>query len=238
MPPLSPGDRLGPYEIVGPLDAGGMGQVYRARDSRLRRDVAVKVLHSHVAATPEHVERLGREARAAGGLNHPNIVAVFNVGTQGGAPYVVSELLEGESLRHRLQRGPLSYRDALEFGIQISQALGAAHAKGICHRDRQTRQRVRHARSPREAARFRPGEARAPQGGARRFHGGPHPAGRGAWHLRVHVPGASARRTHRRAHRPVFPRCGALRDVHRHPRVPPRVGRRHDVRRGRGHRSC
>lgn len=132
---MSPGDRLGPYEIVGPLDAGGMGQVYRARDPRLRRDVALKVLHSHIAATPEHVERLGREARAAGGLNHPNIVAVFDVGTQGGAPYVVSELLEGESLRHRLQRGALSYRDGLEYGIQIAQALGAAHAKGICHRD-------------------------------------------------------------------------------------------------------
>jgi Tol biopolymer transport system component len=132
---ISPGDRLGPYEIVGPLGAGGMGEVYRARDPRLRRDVAVKVLRRSLSLTPEHAERLAREARAAGSLNHPNIVAVFDVGREGSLPYVVSELLEGESLRSRLARGPLPYRKALEYGIQIAEALGAAHEKGIWHRD-------------------------------------------------------------------------------------------------------
>jgi eukaryotic-like serine/threonine-protein kinase len=130
---LVAGDRLGPYEIVGILGTGGMGIVYRARDSRLARDVALKVLRS--AATPELIERLQREARAAGSLNHPNIVAVFDVGTDAEVPYVVSELLEGRSLGQRLEQGRLPYRKALEYGIQIAHALGAAHAKGICHRD-------------------------------------------------------------------------------------------------------
>jgi eukaryotic-like serine/threonine-protein kinase len=132
---LSPGDRLGPYDILGPLGAGGMGEVYRARDPRLRRDVAVKVLHRSLAVTPEIVQRLTREARAAGSLNHPNIVAVFDVDTEGPRPYIVSELLEGESLRSRLNRGPVPYRKALEYAIQIAEGLGAAHDKGIWHRD-------------------------------------------------------------------------------------------------------
>jgi serine/threonine protein kinase/Tol biopolymer transport system component len=134
-PSLSAGDHLGPYEIVRPLGAGGMGEVYRARDPRLRRDVAVKVLRRSLSLTPDHVERLSREARAAGSLNHPNIVAVFDVGREGEVPYVVSELLEGESLASRLARGPLPYRKALEFAAHIADALGAAHAKGIWHRD-------------------------------------------------------------------------------------------------------
>ncbi len=132
---LSPGDRLGPYEIVGPLDDGGQGEVYRARDPRLRRDVAIKIVHRSLAATPEHATRLLREARAAGSLNHPNIMAVLDVGTEGDVPYVVSELLQGETLRKRMSRSPLPYRKALDFAIQIAEALGAAHEKGIWHRD-------------------------------------------------------------------------------------------------------
>ena len=132
---LSPGSHLGPYQIVGPLGAGGMGEVYRARDPRLGREVAVKILHRSLSLTPDRIARLGREARAAGSLNHPNIVAVFDVGTEGSLPYVVSELLEGESLQSRLARGRLRYRKALEYGIQLAQALGAAHEKGIWHRD-------------------------------------------------------------------------------------------------------
>jgi hypothetical protein len=112
-----------------------MGQVYRARDSRLQRDVAVKVLHRSMALTPEHADRLGREARAAGSLNHPNIIAVFDVGSDGRMPYIVTELLEGESLRTRLGRGALPYRKAIEYGIELAEALGAAHEKGIWHRD-------------------------------------------------------------------------------------------------------
>jgi Tol biopolymer transport system component len=112
-----------------------MGEVYRARDPRLGRDVAVKVLHRDLSLTPEHVERLAREARAAGSLNHPNILAVYDVGSEGSVPFIVSELLEGESLRSRLDRGPLPYRKALEYGIQVAEALGAAHEKGVLHRD-------------------------------------------------------------------------------------------------------
>jgi hypothetical protein len=112
-----------------------MGQVYRARDPRLHREVALKVLHPSVTITAEHLDRFNREARATGALNHPNIRVVFDAGVDGGIPYVISELLEGESLRERLDKGPLPYRKALEYGIQIAQALGAAHAAGIWHRD-------------------------------------------------------------------------------------------------------
>ena len=131
---VAPGARLGPYEIVGHLGSGGMGTVYRAHDARLRRDVALKVI-SPSLLRPDFVERFEREARAAAALNHPNILAVFDVSIGGAIPYVVSELLEGESLRARLDRGPVPYRRALEYAIQIAQALAAAHAKRIYHRD-------------------------------------------------------------------------------------------------------
>lgn len=112
-----------------------MGEVYRAVDPRLQREVALKILHPSLTITPEHLERFKGEARAAGGLHHPNILVVFDVGMDGATPYVVSELLEGESLRERLDHGPLPYRKALDYGIQIAHALGAAHASGIWHRD-------------------------------------------------------------------------------------------------------
>jgi Tol biopolymer transport system component/tRNA A-37 threonylcarbamoyl transferase component Bud32 len=131
---LSPGTRLGPYEIVSLIGAGGMGEVYRARDPRLGRDVALKILRRS-PTDPEQIARFSREAQAAGTLNHPNIVAVFDVGTEAGVPYVVTELLVGETLRERLNRGPVPYRKAVDYGIQIAQALDAAHARGIWHRD-------------------------------------------------------------------------------------------------------
>ena len=131
---LSPKDRLGPYQIVELIGAGGMGEVYRARDPRLKRDVALKVLYRS-AASPEHFQLLSREARAAGSLNHPNIPAVFDVNIETPIPYIVSELLEGESLRQRLDRGAIPHHKALEYGVQIADALAAAHEKGICHRD-------------------------------------------------------------------------------------------------------
>jgi serine/threonine-protein kinase len=131
---LAPGTRVGPYEIVAPIGSGGMGEVYRARDPRLGRDVALKVLPPEFAADPDRLRRFEQEARAAGALNHPNIVAVFDVGAENGAPYVVSELLEGETLRERIRAG-LTPRKAVEHAVQVASGLAAAHHKGIVHRD-------------------------------------------------------------------------------------------------------
>ncbi|HEY7368918.1 MAG TPA: serine/threonine-protein kinase, partial [Thermoanaerobaculia bacterium] len=133
--PLPPGTRLGPYSILAPLGAGGMGEVYRARDNRLSRDVAIKVLPAAYAQDPDRLRRFRQEAIAASALNHPNILTVHDVGDVEGAPYVVSELLEGETLRERLTSGPLPSRKAVEIGIQIADGLAAAHEKGIVHRD-------------------------------------------------------------------------------------------------------
>jgi len=132
---LSPGTRLGPYEIVTPLGAGGMGEVYRARDSRLRRDVAIKVLPGAFSADVDRLHRFAHEARAAAALNHPNILAVYDVGTDADAPFIVSELLEGETLRDRLRTGALAARRAIDYASQIVRGLAAAHEKGITHRD-------------------------------------------------------------------------------------------------------
>jgi Tol biopolymer transport system component len=133
--PLGSGVKLGPYQIVAPLGAGGMGEVYRARDPRLSRDVAVKVLPAGFSSDPERLRRFELEARAAGALNHPNILAVYDTGNHEGAPYVVSELLEGQTLRERAQAGALPVRKAVEIGVQIARGLAAAHDKGIVHRD-------------------------------------------------------------------------------------------------------
>ena len=132
---LASGSRLGPYEIVTPIGAGGMGEVYRARDTRLGRDVAVKVLPASFSTDPDRLRRFEQEARAAGILNHPNVTAVYDIGTVDGSPYVVSELLEGETLRSRLGGGPLAPRRATEYAVQIAHGLSAAHEKGIVHRD-------------------------------------------------------------------------------------------------------
>src|SRR6266404_3986735 len=129
---LSPGAKIGPYEIVSPLGAGGMGEVYRARDARLSRDVAVKVLPASFADNPDRLRRFEQEARATGMLNHPNILAVHDVGTHKGLPYLVTELLEGQTLREEL---PVSRRKALDYARQIATGLAAAHAKGVTHRD-------------------------------------------------------------------------------------------------------
>jgi eukaryotic-like serine/threonine-protein kinase len=132
---LVAGTRLGPYEIQSPLGAGGMGEVYRAFDSRLGRDVAIKLLPAEYAADPERVRRFEQEARACAALNHPNIVAVYDLGTRADAFYVVTELLEGETLRHRLAGGAPPPRKAMEYSAQIAFGLAAAHEKGIVHRD-------------------------------------------------------------------------------------------------------
>ena len=132
---LPSGTRLGPYEVVAPLGAGGMGEVYRARDPRLGREVAVKVLPASASGDADRLRRFEQEARAAGSLDHPNVLAVHDVGVHDDAPYVVSELLEGETLRRRLNEGALPPRKATEYLLQITQGLAAAHEKRIVHRD-------------------------------------------------------------------------------------------------------
>ena len=131
----SSGTKVGPYEIKSALGAGGMGEVYRARDSRLSRDVAIKLLPSAYASDPERLRRFENEARAIGVLNHPNILAIFDIGTHQGAPYIVTELLEGATLRDRLRSGALSLRKSLDYAVQIAEGLAAAHERGIIHRD-------------------------------------------------------------------------------------------------------
>ena len=132
---LTSGTRLGPYEIELPIGAGGMGEVYRARDTRLDRTVAVKVLASHLSSSPELKQRMEREARAISSLNHPNICTLHDIGSQDGTDYLVMEYLEGETLDARLQRGPLPLKQVLEYGMQICDALEKAHRAGIVHRD-------------------------------------------------------------------------------------------------------
>jgi eukaryotic-like serine/threonine-protein kinase len=132
---LTPGMKLGPYEITGTLGAGGMGEVYRARDTRLDRTVAIKVLPAHLSSSPELRQRFEREARAISALNHPNICTLHDIGHQDGTDFLVLEFLEGDSLADRLRKGPLPIEQALEIGIQIGDALSKAHKKGIIHRD-------------------------------------------------------------------------------------------------------
>jgi hypothetical protein len=132
---LTAGTKLGPYEIVNLLGAGGMGEVYRARDSRLKREVAIKVLPKALSLDADRLRRFEQEALATAALNHPNILAVFDIGTNDAAPYVVSELLEGETLRDRLRQGSIPVRKTLDYGLQIAHGLAAAHEKGIVHRD-------------------------------------------------------------------------------------------------------
>jgi len=132
---LTSGTKLGPYEIHALVGAGGMGEVYRARDTRLGRDVALKILPESFAREPDRLRRFEQEARAVAALNHPNILAVFDIGQQDGSPFLVSELLEGESLRVALDGGALPQRKTIEYGVQIAHGLAAAHEKGIVHRD-------------------------------------------------------------------------------------------------------
>src|SRR5260221_2325715 len=132
---LQPGLRLGPYEITAALGAGGMGEVYKARDTRLDRTVAVKVLPASLATDPERKERFEREARAVSALNHPNICTLYDIGHQDGVDYLVMELIEGESLESRLTKGPLPLDQVLRLGTEIADALSKAHRHGIVHRD-------------------------------------------------------------------------------------------------------
>ena len=132
---LLPGFRFGPYEVLSLLGAGGMGEVYRARDTRLAREVAIKIIDPAAQRNRERLRRFEDEARAASALNHPNVVTVFDIGIENEAPYVVLELLEGETLREKLRSGALPVRKAVDYAVQVCHGLAAAHGKGIVHRD-------------------------------------------------------------------------------------------------------
>ncbi|MGH9524759.1 MAG: serine/threonine-protein kinase, partial [Terriglobales bacterium] len=132
---LSAGNRIGPYEIVSALGAGGMGEVYRARDTRLGRDVTLKVLPDSFATDATRLQRFEQEARAVAALNHPNILAIFDIGAHENTHYIATELLEGSTLREKLMAGPLPARRAIDCAQQIAHGLAAAHEKGIVHRD-------------------------------------------------------------------------------------------------------
>ena len=134
-PGLAAGTRVGPYEVLGPLGSGGMGEVYRARDPRLGREVAIKVLPRTVSADPDRVRRFELESRAAGALNHPNVLTVFDTGLHEGSPYIVFELLRGETLREAFLSGPLPVRKAIALAVQVAEGLAAAHEAAIVHRD-------------------------------------------------------------------------------------------------------
>src|SRR5579859_1417718 len=133
--PLVLGTKLGPYEIVAPLGAGGMGEVYRARDTRLDRSVAIKILPAQFSSDPVRKQRFEREAKTISSLNHPHICVLHDVGSQDGINYLVMECVEGESLAKRLERGPLPLEQLLKYGAQIADALDKAHRAGIVHRD-------------------------------------------------------------------------------------------------------
>src|SRR5262247_174793 len=135
MTALSPGARLGPFQILEPVGAGGMGEVYKASDTRLDRIVAIKVLPHHWAADAEMRQRFEREAQALASLNHPHICVLHDIGSQEGADFLVMEYLEGETLASRLERGALGLNEALKFALEIAEALDKAHRKGIVHRD-------------------------------------------------------------------------------------------------------
>ena len=132
---LASGSRLGPYEILSPLGAGGMGEVYKARDTRLERTVAVKVLPQHLSTSAEVRQRFEREARTISQLSHPHICALYDVGRENDTEYLVMELLDGETLSERLARGALPLEQTLRYGIEIADALEKAHRQGIVHRD-------------------------------------------------------------------------------------------------------
>src|SRR5258705_5934817 len=132
---LSPNTILAHYTILSKIGAGGMGEVYSARDSRLDRQVAIKLLPSEVSSDSDRLKRFEQEARATSALNHPNILTVYDIGAHNGSPYIVAELLEGEELRDRLNQGQIPLRKAVDYAQQIVSGLAAAHEKGIVHRD-------------------------------------------------------------------------------------------------------
>ena len=216
---IAAGQKIGPYEVAGQIGAGGMGEVYKARDPRLGRDVAIKVLPATFSADPDRLQRFAQEARAAAALNHPNILAIFDIGEDKGAPYVVSELLEGETLRDRLRSGALSIRKAIDFALQIAHGLAAAHEKGIVHRDLKPENLfITHDNRVKildfGLAKLTRPEETSSSGDAPHHAGGDRP-GRGDGHGWLHVARAGARKAGRPSLRHFFFRLHPLRNAFR-----------------------
>ena len=171
--PLQPGTALGPYQIESPLGAGGMGEVYKARDSRLDRTVAIKVLPAHVATDPDLKQRFEREAKAIAALNHPNICILHDIGTEGDTGFLVMEYIDGQTLAQRLEQGALPLEEALPVAIAIADALDKAHRQGIVHRDLKPGN-IMLTKTGSQAPGLRVGEA---QDGGRDGGRGPHGSG-------------------------------------------------------------
>ena len=214
--PLTPGTRLGNYEIVAPLGAGGMGEVYRARDLRLGREVALKVLPAEVASDAGRLARLEREARTVASLNHPNIVTLFSVEDEDGTRFLTMELVEGQSLDRHVTPGGLPVARVVELGIALADALAAAHEKGVVHRDLKPANVMLTREGRVKVLDFGLAKLAAPDSGvacdARRDPDGtPLGRGSGRGHGAVHGAGAAARRGRRRPHGPVRARRRALR---------------------------
>ena len=211
--PFSVSDRIGRFEILGALGAGGMGEVYRARDSQLGREVAIKVLPDAFSHDADRRRRFEQEARTAGGLNHPNIVAVYDVGIERESSYIVTEILEGETLDQRIQGRPLPVRKAIDYALQIANGMAAAHERGVVHRDIK----------PANVFVTNDGRIKILDFGLAKSIGQESPEtvtvtvddsrARRHRHRAVHVAGAGAGRSARSPHRHLQFRRGALRDV-------------------------
>ena len=221
------GRQLGPYTIVAPLGAGGMGEVYRARDTKLGRDVAIKILPSHFTNDPERRARFAREARTLATLNHPHIGAIYGLEESDGLSALVLELVEGQTLAERLERGPLPIADALPIARQIADALDAAHEKGIVHRDLKPANVVLQGSSGGAGRCVRRCSTSAwpnrGSGSRRQSHTirliRRHRGWTDSRHVGLHEPGAGARADGRQAHRYLGVRLRAVRDADRASRV-------------------
>jgi serine/threonine protein kinase len=214
---LTSGSRLGAYEIHSPLGAGGMGEVYRARDTRLEREVAIKVLPEHLSYKPEARERLEREARAISSLGHPNICHLYDVGQHNGISYFVMEYLQGETLADRLRKGPLPLEQVLRVGVEICEGLEKAHRSGVVHRDL----KPSNIMLTKTGAKLMDFGARENHGADRRefrfsrdYVASPDDGGNDRRHLPIHVSRASRGTRSGRSLGRIRARCGALRDDH------------------------
>ena len=215
------GTQLGSHEIIGLLGKGGMGEVYRARDKKLKREVAIKILPDEFARDPDRVSRFQREAEVLASLNHPNIAAIYDLQEANGSRFLVLELVEGDTLAGRLQRGSIPVDEALRIAKNICEALEAAHEKGVVHRDLKPGNVENHAGRQREGARLRISESARGLAGEchdvefANTHAGRHECRRYPGHRRIHVARAGARPCRRSTQRCVLLRLRSLRDAHR-----------------------